>query len=97
MRRGSGALSRMPGGYILFGVGIAPDPASVQAVRQWLATMKESLRGQAGGLYLNFTEKTVDPAQLFPADVYQRLRAVRASVDPRGLIRANHEIPAARG
>ncbi|WP_076812856.1 FAD-binding oxidoreductase [Pseudofrankia asymbiotica] len=96
VRRGSGALSRMPGSYILFGVGIAPDPAGVQTVRQWLATMKESLRDQAGGLYLNFTEKAVDPAEIFPVDVYERLRAVRASVDPNGLIRANHEIPAAR-
>ncbi|ADP78657.1 FAD-binding oxidoreductase [Pseudofrankia inefficax] len=92
VRPGSGALSRMPGSYIFFGVGMTPVPESVPPVHRALAAAKESLAELASGQYLNFVETAVDAAELFPADAYARLRAVRAGVDPRGVVKANHEI-----
>ena len=45
-----------------------------------------------GGSYLNFAEHRVDTRSAYSADAYERLRAIRAQVDPGGLFRANHVI-----
>jgi FAD/FMN-containing dehydrogenase len=42
--------------------------------------------------YLNFTEQTVDISTAFGAEAWARLRALRAAVDPTGILRANHTI-----
>ena len=47
--------------------------------------------------YLNFTDHATDPARFFRPAVYERLRAVRAAVDPDELFRANHSIPPGAG
>jgi FAD/FMN-containing dehydrogenase len=41
---------------------------------------------------LNFADKVVDPATGYAGADYDRLRAIRAEVDPRGVFQANHEI-----
>jgi FAD/FMN-containing dehydrogenase len=46
-----------------------------------------------GRSYLNFAERRIDTSSGYRADAYQRLRAIRARVDPDGLFHANHEIP----
>jgi hypothetical protein len=45
-------------------------------------------------MYLNFSEDDDDPSTFWTPEDYERLRAVKASVDPDGLIRANHAIAA---
>jgi FAD/FMN-containing dehydrogenase len=91
-RDGGGALARLPGEYLVFGVGAAPDEAAGRAVREWLDAMLAATAPLASGLYLNFTERPVSIDRLFDATTLGRLAAVRAEVDPDGLFRANHPI-----
>lgn len=90
-----GALARMPGQYMVFGVGAAPDEPAERAVRARLDAMLAAVRPLASGLYLNFAEHLIDAGGLFDGDTLRRLQAVRAEVDPDGLFRANHSIPPA--
>ena len=48
-----------------------------------------------GKEYLNFVEKPVDPAAFYGAEDYARLRAIRAAVDPGGMMVGNHPVPEA--
>ena len=65
-------------------------------MRARLDAMVEAMSPLAAGLYFNFTEHPVELTRLFDTATLRRLRAVRAKVDPTGLFRANHPIPAAR-
>jgi FAD/FMN-containing dehydrogenase len=42
--------------------------------------------------YLNFTEVRANPAAFYEPEVLDRLRAVKAQVDPDNLFRSNHPI-----
>lgn len=90
---GAGALDRMPGEFMLFGLGLTADEAAEQEVRTWLDAMLDAVRPLGSGLYLNFTEHAVDAASLFDDEKLHRLQAVRAQVDPHGMVTANHPIP----
>ena len=50
----------------------------------------------AGQTYLNFTETSRDPRGFWAPQAYERLRRIKAAVDPADMIRANHPIPPAR-
>jgi berberine-like enzyme len=91
-----GASARMPGEYLLVGLGVTPDEQAEQAVRARLDPMIEAMRPLAAGLHVNFTEHPVGLTRLFDTVTLRRLHAVRAKVDPTGLFRANHPIPPAR-
>lgn len=90
---GHGALGRMPGEYLVFGLGVAPDPDAARAVRAGLDGLVASVDPLTSGMYSNFTERPADPSAFYGEATYRRLRAVRAAVDPGGLFRANHSIP----
>ena len=45
-----------------------------------------------GARYLNFTEERVDPATFYAPEDYERLRAIRAEVDPAGTLLSNHVV-----
>jgi FAD/FMN-containing dehydrogenase len=97
LSRGSadhGALEKLPGEYLYFGVGMVLDEASATAARDDLHRVTGSLRPYRSGSYLNFEEDRVDPADFFGEQTYRRLREVKAAVDPRELFLANHAIPA---
>ena len=46
----------------------------------------------ARGHYLNFAEHEVDTSESFGAFTYRRLQAVKARLDPEGVIHANHAL-----
>jgi FAD/FMN-containing dehydrogenase len=89
-----GALATLDAAYLSFAVGIAADEDSRRASEERLTAVGEALAPyDTGRRYLNFTDHATDPARFFRPAVYERLRAVRAEVDPDGLFRANHSIP----
>jgi FAD/FMN-containing dehydrogenase len=89
-----GALDRLPGEFLGFWVGAVMDEESAKRTQTDLARITEAVAPYRAGSYLNFEEGSVDPATLWRPETYAKLRAVRAAVDPDGLFRANHSIPA---
>ena len=96
-RPGNGALASVDAGYGLYAVGGVPVPELVSPVTAQVAAVKNALAPWAARQrYLNFTE-TRDPAAPFWTEqAYQRLRQIKADVDPGDMIRANHPVPPAR-
>jgi FAD/FMN-containing dehydrogenase len=92
---GHGALDKLPGEFVYFGIGMASDELEEAATRGSLHPVTGALRPHRSGSYLNFEEEAADPASFYEEDTYRRLRAVKADVDPDELFRANHPIPPA--
>jgi FAD/FMN-containing dehydrogenase len=91
---GAGALGALPGNFSLFASGVVPGPDAVSAVQEALDGLRSAMAGyETGRSYANFVERPVDPATLFAPEDYERLQAVRAAVDPDGLMAAAHAIP----
>ncbi len=92
---GHGALAGFAGEYTTFAGGIPVTPEVAAAIHVGIATLGDALAPwDAGAAYLNFTEETVDPALFYTPEAYERLRRVKAEVDPDGLFRGNHAIEA---
>ena len=93
---GAGALSKIDGQYLVFGVGMAMDEQTTAAVERDSHRLIEAMKQYGHGRgYSNFAERAVDAAEFYSEDAYARLRSVRARVDREGIMRANHEIPVA--
>ncbi len=89
---GGGVVDHFSGEYLLFAVGMAPTPEIAALVHGAAAGMVQSLQPYAAAKdYLNFRERAVDPASIWGSDL-AKLRAIRAAVDPVGILRANHAI-----
>ena len=86
-----GSIDHLPGGYLAFAVGMAGTPESARLVAEHVAAVREALRPWANGReYRGFREAPASASVFYPPDVLVRLRAVRASHDPRHIIQANH-------
>ncbi|HEY5150238.1 MAG TPA: FAD-binding oxidoreductase, partial [Mycobacterium sp.] len=86
-----GAVDHLPGRYLAFAVGTAGTPESARLVAEHVAAVREALRPWANGReYRGFREAPAPAGAFYPPDVLARLRAVRASHDPAGIIHANH-------
>ncbi|HET9214591.1 MAG TPA: FAD-binding oxidoreductase [Gaiellaceae bacterium] len=92
---GHGALDKLPGEFVYFGIGMASNEAEDAATRQDLHRVTGALRPYRSGSYLNFEEEAADPAAFYGEATYRRLRAVKADVDQDELFLANHPIPPA--
>jgi FAD/FMN-containing dehydrogenase len=90
-----GALATFDAPYLTFQLGMVFDDETYRANRAQLERLAEAfVPYDSGRQYLNFTEERTDPARFYTPEAYRRLRAVKASVDPENLFRANHPIPA---
>jgi hypothetical protein len=69
---------------------VAPVTAQIEAVKGALAPWA------ARQMYLNFAETRTPAAPFWTEQAYQRLRRIKANVDPGDIIRSNHPIPPAR-
>jgi hypothetical protein len=88
---GGGAMSSVPGRFLFYSVGIAPDPASQGAVLAHIELVRESLSAWANPhSCMGFTEHAVDPSTFFADTDLARLRAAKAAHDPHGRIRTGH-------
>ena len=90
---GAGSLSHLTGTHQLFTVAMAFSPEMAEAGNAASAALIASLvLWSADWTLLNFAERPVDPATGFPSSSWERLRAVRAAVDPDGVFLANHRV-----
>ena len=93
-RPASGALPAIDADYALFATGLAPCPPAVSAVARSVAAAQTALRPWAARqMYLNLACTSRDPASFWSAEAYDRLRRIKAAVDPDNLIRSNHPVP----
>jgi len=90
---GGGALNRLPGEYAgYFHADAATPELAASGQRDATRSVADLGAWSSGRRFLNFTERRVDAASAFDPDVLVRLRALRAEVDPTGLIVANHTL-----
>lgn len=88
---GAGALASLDADYAGYFVGIAPTPEIAAAGEADVERVLASVAGAAAAQrYLNFVEKPVDTSVGYTADAWERLRRVRAGVDPQSVFVANH-------
>ncbi len=90
---GHGALSHFDAPFILYAVGIAPTPEAKAGVEESVGVLRDALAPwEAPHTYLNFAETARDAGTLFAPDALERLRRVKAEVDPLDVIRSNHPL-----
>jgi len=90
----NGALAAVEAEYALFAGGAAPFPQAAAAVARSVAALRAALSPwTARQMYLNFAETGRDPSCFWTPQAYDRLRRIKAEVDPDELIRSNHPIP----
>jgi hypothetical protein len=88
-----GALASLDAPFIMFAIGMAPTPEALEAVESSVASLCAALEPwEAPHTYLNFAETKRNPRSLWTETSYQRLRRIKKAVDPRNVIRANHEL-----
>ena len=89
----AGALSHLDAGYVMYSVGMPMTPELGAAIPAHLEKIGETMRpfGAEGG-YFNFVEAPCDVDAILPADVCDKLRAVKAKWDPENRVVANHAI-----
>jgi FAD/FMN-containing dehydrogenase len=93
---GAGAVGSFGGEYLYFTAGVVMAPELAEAVHAAAAAARTALAPyDTGAAYLNFVEVPTDASAFYSDDAYQRLRGIRADVDPYGLMVGNHPIPAA--
>jgi FAD binding domain/Berberine and berberine like len=96
-RPGNGALACLDAGYIFHAAGMTPVPELVGPVTAQIEAVKGALAPWAAWqMYLNLADTSRDPASFWRPPAYDRLRRIKAAVDPHNLIHANHPIPPAR-
>ncbi|HQR28010.1 MAG TPA: FAD-binding oxidoreductase [Nocardioides sp.] len=92
---GGGALASLDGRYAGFFVGIAATPELAGAALADAHALEQALAPWSSGRsVLNFTERRVDPRSAFAPEDLERLRRIRAQVDPDAVLLANHRLDA---
>ena len=92
----NGALACFDADYMLFAVGSVPVPELAGPVTAQVAAIKSALAPWAARqMYLNYADRPHPAAPFWTDQAYQRLRQIKANVDPGDLIRSNHPIPPA--
>ena len=87
---GAGALGALDGAFVLYGVGVPASPEVARAVSERLDLVTAAMAPwTTGGSYLNMADRPDGAfARAFDAATAERLRALKAAVDPDGLIAA---------
>jgi FAD/FMN-containing dehydrogenase len=87
-----GAMDCLPGEFLMFGVGIVPEPAAMAPTKEWLAAMEDAVKSWDAGRYLNFSDEIEDIGVAFPPETVERLQAAKSKYDPENLFHANHPV-----
>jgi hypothetical protein len=90
---GGGAVDRLDGRFIAFGVTICPDEDTALRGREDARALTDAVRPWASGRqYLNFVEEAVDASCGYSPSVWRRLSDLRDAIDPMPLMIANHRV-----
>jgi hypothetical protein len=88
-----GAISAFAAPFITFAVGIAPTQEAKAAVQAAVESLMESLEPwESEHTYLNFAESRRDPRTLWTEAAHRRLKRIKQTVDPAGVIQSNHPL-----
>jgi FAD/FMN-containing dehydrogenase len=90
-----GARDTLDGEYLMFAFGAVMEPGDVEIIEAEADRVVRALAPYASGSeYLNFVETgSYDVSKAFSPEAWERLKRVKARMDPDGLFLANHEIP----
>ena len=89
-----GALGSIDADYAMGAVGMVAAPELEAPVRAQVQAVKAALAPWAARqMNLGFAETEQDAATFWTEQAYNRLRRIKAAVDPDDLIRSNHPIP----
>ncbi|HEX2895450.1 MAG TPA: FAD-binding oxidoreductase [Marmoricola sp.] len=92
---GGGALSHLPGSHAAMFLAMAFTPEMAASGAEGCGAVVTALSEWSEGRnFPNFSERPIDPASAYEPEAWERLRRVKAEVDPTGLFLANHEIRA---
>jgi FAD/FMN-containing dehydrogenase len=94
--QGAGALGGLDGAFCVFAVGMAVTPEMAATADAHLCLVMDALAPwSTPRRYLNFADRHgEDPSRMFTPGDYERLRTLKAQLDPLNVFRANHEIAA---
>jgi FAD/FMN-containing dehydrogenase len=87
-----GAMDCLPGEFLMYGVGIVPEPSAMAPTKEWLGAMTAAMKPWDAGRYLNFSDESEDIGVAFSPETVERLRAAKAKYDPENLFHANHPV-----
>ncbi|HTU97326.1 MAG TPA: FAD-binding oxidoreductase [Solirubrobacteraceae bacterium] len=88
---GAGARGHLEGRFLLFGVGIPGAPAPAAVLDAYLDRYLDAMGPWATGTrFLSFAERTGSLRGCVPDSVLGRLRRIRATADPGGMLVASH-------
>jgi hypothetical protein len=101
-----GAVARVPGSATAFPWRGSPftvqwyaklpinhQPADVAAAGRWVAASRRRLQADMPGAYVNYPSPDVSDPMTYHGGAYDRLRSVKASVDPGGRLRPPSGVP----
>jgi FAD binding domain len=95
-RPGNGALAAVDAEYSLVAVGVAPTPQAAEAAGYGVTVVTSAMAPWvAGQMSANLAGTRHDARGFWTPQAYERLRRIKAEVDPMDMIRANHPIPPA--
>ena len=88
-----GALDKLDGAFVMFGIGMLMDPAMREPIEGQLDKMADAMQPWAAeGGYFNYAERPCDVDAILPEETCRRLSQVKRSWDPDDLIRSNHSV-----
>lgn len=95
-RPGGGSLAEIPAPFMLYGVGVVPDPAQLAAVQGQVRAVTSAMAPWAASQrFFNLSETSRPAGSFWPEPTFDRLRQVKTAVDPDNIVRANHPVPPA--
>jgi hypothetical protein len=89
---GAGAMSRVDGNFLAVTGGLALPEFMAQTLVDSTRVMAALAPWSRGRRLLSFTPEQVDTSSAYDKPTLEKLMRVRTSVDPDGVLLANHEI-----
>jgi FAD/FMN-containing dehydrogenase len=90
---GAGALSHLDAEYVYCGIGLPMSPEMGEAIGNHLDAACQALQPWATSqCYFNFADRPTELEALFSSETLSRLRDVKQSYDPDGVISGNHNV-----